>query len=100
MAPTDVLNFSLKTGKKSSKSVPHAKVGKSQVHQANEVHHGKDDGAGRGVLPDELIEQQAGCADKYKDERGGFEEVSHLNVDYNMMQQIVQSEAQNSSSVD
>jgi len=56
---------------------PHCEVGKSQVDQANKVHHGKDYGASRGVFPDELVEQQADGADDNQDKGGGFQEVSH-----------------------
>ena len=70
--------------------VSHGKVGKSQLDQAHEVHHGKDNGAGGGVLPGELVQQQAGGADEDKDKGDDFNEVSHLNIDYSMIWQIVQ----------
>jgi len=79
---------------------PHAEVGKRQVDQANEVHHGKDNGAGRRVLPDKLVQQQTGGADDNEDEGGYFEEVSHLNVDYSMIWRVVQSKTYNISLVD
>jgi hypothetical protein len=68
-------------------------MGESQVNQADKVHHGEDDGAGGGVLPDELVQQEAGRADYNQDEAADFKEISHLNVDYNMMWQVVPSDS-------
>ena len=75
--------------KSSAGFVPHGKVGKGQVHQPHEVHHGEDDSTGGRVLPGELVQQQAGGADDDEDEGGYFKEVFHLNVDYNMIRLLV-----------
>ena len=75
-------------------------MGKRQAHQANEVYYGKDDGEGGGVLTDKLVQQQPNCAHKNQSKTAGFNNVSHLNVDYNIIWQIVQSEINNYSSVD
>jgi len=61
-------------------------MSKSQVDQSYKVHHGEDYGAGGGMLPDELVEQQAGGAYDNEGRGGDFEEIFHLNTDYSIFQ--------------
>ena len=49
-----------------------AKVGKRQARKANQVHHGKDNGAARGVSQDKLGEQQANGAGGNQDKTAQF----------------------------
>ena len=45
-----------------------AKVGKRQARKANQVHHGKDYGAARGVSQDKLVHQEANGTGGNQDE--------------------------------
>ena len=58
-------------------------MGKSQVDQPHKVYYGEDDGAGGGVFPEELVQQQASGAQDNQDKGGDFYEVFHL-LNYNI----------------